>query len=254
MNKSQSPPDQDLKIGDHDQQAPTKVWLGTSKNKIVAIHYACSDVARTPGEISCIVVKEFVTKKTMAFSRADDISEKELLSRFYAYIQRDFERIYVGWNMKNTTFGFPALERRYKKLFKEEPPKPRYIVDLDEVIKKEYGRAYVNHGPHGKLFNLMRLNGITILCFRPGKEEAELYDDKKFFEIERSTNCKVHGIAEILDLYLRSELKTQAGVPMIIKRKLDVIINKIYESPLVKIILIIAAILTIMLFLIYFWG
>ncbi len=232
----------------------SKAWLKSARNRIVVIHYACSSFAKVPIKISCIVAKEFVTRNTIAFSRADGISEKELLSRFYAYVQRSPEKIYVGWNMKDTTYGLPALKRRYRELFRKEPLKIRHVVDLDDVIKEEYGRSYVDHGPHGKLFSLMTLNGISTLGFRSGKEEAELYKIKKYHEIERSTNCKVHGIANILDLFLKSKLKTQIGVPMTIRRKLKAFANKIVESTVAKIILLISAILAIILFVMYLWS
>lgn len=185
-----------------------KHWLNRGRNRIVVVHYACSSFTKSPLEISCIAIKEFVTKKTDTFARSE-LSEKELLSRFYAYVEKNSEKIYVGWNFKDTTYGLPVLERRYRDLFGSDPPKIREDVDLDGVIKEEYGGHYVDDGRFGKLWSLMALNGISMEFFRPGKEEARLYVEKKFPEIEKSTNCKVRGIANILDLFLNSKLKIQ---------------------------------------------
>lgn len=232
----------------------SEALLKSARNRIVVVHYACSDFYKVPIEISCIVAKEFVTGKTMSFSRTDGISEKELSSKFYAYVQRNSEKIYVGWNLKDTTYGFPVLERRYRELFGKEPPKIRQIIDLDGAIKEKHGRFYVNHGAHGKLHSLMVLNGLSTPGFRSGKEEIELHERKNFREIEISTNCKVSGIANILGLFIDSKLKTQIGVPMTIWGKFKAGAKKIVESTTVKIILLISAILAIMSFVMYLWS
>ncbi len=232
--------------------ASEKNQLRSKLDEVFIIHYACSSYHEKLVKISCIAVEEAKPNgKTHTYSRSE-YSEKVVLEKFYYSIKMNQEAIYVGWDFRDTTYGLPVLEKRYRQLFKKRPPEIRDLKNLKSMIEEEYGA--LDHGSRGKLHHLMELNGISADNFIQGEDEAKYFKEKKFREIEMSTNRKVHGITAILRLYLESKLKTQIGVPMTIWRKLKTFVNKIVESTVAKIILLISAILAIIYFVMYLWG
>ena len=47
--------------------------------------------------------------------RFDDV-ERKLLQDFYAFVRDRRDKYWIHWNMRNLTFGFEHLERRYRVL------------------------------------------------------------------------------------------------------------------------------------------
>ena len=135
-----------------------------------------------------------------------------MLSEFFEHINNNPDEIYVGWNLKNISYGTQVLERRYKELLGKEPPIIKNVFDLDGIIEEKYGKKYVEHDPQGKLYNLLRLNDISCKDFLSGKDEAEFYEKKDFRKIEMSNSRKVMGIKKILELLFYNKLKTKISI------------------------------------------
>ncbi|MGA9188301.1 MAG: 3'-5' exonuclease [Methanosarcina sp.] len=91
------------------------------KDKMCIIHYACSDFSKIPIKISVITLLEFKTQKFYTFSILES-NEKEMLEEFYEYIRNHTDNIFVGWNLKNDTYGLQVIERRYKQVIGSEVP------------------------------------------------------------------------------------------------------------------------------------
>lgn len=224
-----------------------------NKDSLCIIHYACTDVTKTPVKIPCIVVGDYATRNTQTFSILDENDEKNVLQNFYRYIQDSPNKICIGWNFKDVIYGLPVIARRYRELFATLPDIIiEDIIDLDDTIEEIHGKRYVDHGAKGKMFNLFELNAISTLNFLKGIDEAKYCEQDNIRPVEISTNVKVRGILDVLDLLIEDRLKTTQTI-----NRCSRIRQKIFEfknSTLFWIIIIIAAILTIVGFVMYTLG
>lgn len=196
------------------------------KNKICILHYSSSSLKEHPVKISAITLAEFNSNKSITYS-IESKPEEELLSDFFGYVQSHPDKVYVGWNLKDISYGTQVLERRYRDLNRKEPPAIKNVFDLDGIIEEKYGKKYVDHEPQGKLYNLLILNNISCISFLPGKVEAELYEKNEFRKVEMSNSCKVMGIKKILELLFDNKLKTNASFLWKVNYKID-------NSPILK--------------------
>jgi hypothetical protein len=195
------------------------------------IHYSSQSLfdAKTDAHsprITSIVVRHFMSGQTVSFSthttaeylrispneveaRYDDI-ERELLTHFYNFVLDRRQQYWVHWNMRNVTFGFEHLERRYRVLTSKEPPSiPVEVrINLNDVLKARYGSDYV---PDPKMLSLMELNGGKVQGFLSGKEESEAFKAKDFIRMNASTLAKVSFFSYVISSALKGMLKTAAS-------------------------------------------
>jgi len=196
---------------------------------ILVIHYACTDIKKEEVQITCISVGDYKTKNTDTFSRRG-FSEKELLSKFFEFIKSKSNICITGWNLKDITYGFPVLQRRYRELNGEDIQIKFQNIDIDDMIEQEYGKEYVPHKPSGKMFNLFGVNRISRQYFLPGKDEAEKGEAGEYRPIELSSNTKVRGFMDVLDLIIDNRLMTTNSI----KSKIHRLIDKILDSTFYK--------------------
>ena len=202
--------------------------LERMKNNIYILHYSSSNMREHPVKISSITLSKYNQNSPVTFSIASK-SENEMLYEFFEHIKNNLDKIYVGWNLKDITYGTQVLERRYRELLGEEPPIINNVFDLDGILEKKYGKKYVGHEPQGKLYNLLELNKISCMDFLSGKTEADLYEKKDFRKIEMSNSRKVMGINLILKLMFDNNLKTNTSIIWKASYKID-------NSPFLKVV------------------
>lgn len=198
------------------------------KDNICILHYSSSNMSEYPVMISSITLLKYNQNTPVTLSIASK-SEEEMLSEFFEHIENNPDKIYVGWNLKNITYGTQVLERRYRELLGVEPPTINNVFDLDGILEKKYGKKYVSHEPNGKLHNLLKLNDISDKGFLSGKTEAAFYKKKEFRKIEMSNSCKVMGINDILKLMFDNKLNTNATIIWKTSYKID-------NSPFLKVL------------------
>lgn len=209
--------------------------LKSVKNNICLLHYACSDFSINPIEISTITILEYTLKKAHTFSIIDS-NEKEMLVKFFEYINKHPEWVFVGWNLKNITYGVQVIERRYKQLLNEEPPfKINSVFDLDSIIQDKYDTS-VSHGIYGKMHKLFEMNSINLTYFLDGKTEAELYVKGEIRKVEMSNVSKVQGMKKIMDLLFENNLKVEFN-------KINKIYHFIKTNPLIGILIFVITII-----------
>lgn len=194
--------------------------LRRAKNKICILHYSSSYMKKHPVKISAITLLDYDNDESRTYSLTSK-TEKEILSDFFDYVQNHPNKIYVGWNLKDISYGTQVLERRYKELEGKEPPIIKNVFDLDGIIEERYGKEYVDHEPQGKLYNLLNLNNISCISFLSGKVEAEFYEKNEFRKIEMSNSCKVAGIKKLLELLFDNKLETNATLLWKVTYKID---------------------------------
>lgn len=198
-------------------------------DRVVAIHYACENfhnVKDRPTAVSSIAVSEasnsgsirdehvFSLANAAVAGESPDTSdlEKELLTRFYAHIEKMPDAKFVHWNMNKSTYGFAAIQERYRYLFGTYPSftfSEDRLYDLDDIIASRFGETYVEHP---KLRILCNVNNFHMPFFKKGTDEVEALEAGNYGLIERSCAEKANIIAKLLMLYASGRLKTRHSV------------------------------------------
>jgi hypothetical protein len=211
-------------------------------NGIYIIHYSCEsflDVKQGSPTIVSIAIKELCSGQILTFALSDFVTEEHMLESYFQFLNNNREKLFVHWNMNDTVYGFEAIRNRYKQLTKKQGISipGGQLFDLDDLVEKKYGKRYA---AHPKLYNLAQINRYSILGFRTGKDEAELFKQSAYFENKLSTIRKVNIIANILEDLLSDKLLTN-------NRKFATIIRRIEENSTYKLLAIIVTVLTLVL-------
>jgi hypothetical protein len=114
--------------------------------------------------------------------------------------------------MNRSSYGFVAIEERYRYLFQADPPAsfPQdRLYDLDSILGVRFGDDFVKHP---KLRTLCTMNGFYMPFFKPGIEESKAIAAGDYGLIERSTAEKAHLIALLLLRFASGQLRTQNSV------------------------------------------
>jgi hypothetical protein len=198
---------------------------------VYAVHYACqsfySGQQVTSTRVACISLRHVQSGQVTTFSiaktaelfrmPADAIGdnwnnlERSMLGEFYEFIRMNKGVKLVHWNMRDDTFGFAALEHRFRVLKgrPEEIPEQNRI-DLARVLLELYGDTYVKG--RAKLKALSRLNKLSMADFLNGADEAQALEAGHLRKVQMSTQTKVKLIADLAIMAHDRTLKVQAGV------------------------------------------
>jgi hypothetical protein len=198
--------------------------------KVSVIHYSCESFydlpeGRSP-RITSIAIRKLDNAQTESFSihqiaeicgtglSAAEIEpnynayEKAMLDAYFSFLKINSERTYVHWNMRDTNYGFRAIEHRYRVLGGDP-----YIVqddrkvDLSRLLIDLYGVGYIGHP---RLEKLLEINNIAALDFMTGKQEAEAFENGRYVDLHRSTLRKVDVFCNIIQRSFDKSLKTHA--------------------------------------------
>lgn len=190
------------------------------------IHYSCSDLHQNPGlmraHINSIVLKDFQTGSEFVFdlvnisksmnvvlSIQNEIDvEKELLKRYNDFIKTHKNSFFVHWQMRNTSFGFQAIENRIQHLLCIVPEiidKDKKI-DLMRVLYDIYGDGF---SVHPIMIDMAKLNNLYDHRFLTGDIEAKEFFNQNYSAVTRSTIRKVSIFSEFVRLIYKNKLKTR---------------------------------------------
>ncbi len=154
--------------------------------------------------------KQFSISKYLYSSDTDIEAEKKLLKEFYQFVaEYRTGYFFIHWNMNSSKHGFVAIENRYKVLFEVEPEvrlEELRKIDLDDIIEDIYSKRYVDHP---KMYNLYNLNNFDLKYFVKGSKEAELFEQKEWYQIESCSKSKVDFLDNVLNSLINRSLKTQ---------------------------------------------
>lgn len=190
------------------------------------IHYSCeSFYNRTDGRsprITSIAVRKLDSAQTISFSihqvaerrrvpfdqieQHYDELEREMLVAFFAHLGGHRGMKYLHWNMRDSNYGFQAIEHRCQVLGEQpfiiEDDKK---VDLSRLLIDIYGVGYIDHP---RLEKLLAKNRIRPLDFLSGADEAAAFEQRNFVALHQSTLRKVDVIANIAARAHDRNLKT----------------------------------------------
>lgn len=197
--------------------------IESKPERYLIIHYSCESFCNLGGKspkIASISIRQFNNAQTNNFSihqysemlnipitdnTYKDI-EKELLTDFFAFIDKNLDKMWIHWNMRDNVFGFNALEQRFKVLGGH----PISIdndrkIDLGHLFKLLYGGDYIGD-PH--IVKLMERNNLTPKYFLNGKDEANTFKNNEYVKLSMSTSVKVNLFSNFLTYALNGTLKT----------------------------------------------
>jgi hypothetical protein len=208
------------------------------------IHYSCESFVdkedgRTP-RITTIAVRYFESSQTKTFSihevaeqknvAIDEIEENydslefEMLSQYFEFVQKHERYKWIHWNMRDSNYGFYAIENRYKVLGGQPIVIPDdKKIDLARNLVNCFGRGYIENP---RMEKLVDKNHLTKLGFLTGKEEAEAFENKQYIRLRNSTLRKVDLFYSIVVSAAEGKLQTNAKW----KEIYGVSIQGIYEA------------------------
>jgi hypothetical protein len=201
-------------------------YIEDKPEKYLIIHYSCESFFNLEGKspkIASISVRQFNNAQTNNFSIHQyaeflhiKISsetykqiEEKLLKDFFKFVDKNSEKIWIHWNMRDSSFGFNALEHRFKVL----GGTPTVIdndkkIDLGHLFKLYFGEGYIEN-PH--IESLMNLNEFNPKNFLNGKNEAIAFDKSEYVKLSLSTSSKVNLFSSFITAATNNSLKTNVS-------------------------------------------
>jgi hypothetical protein len=195
----------------------------------LVIHYSCESFydrennPKTP-RITSIAIRNLDSAQTVSFSihliaeqsgllesieEHYDALEKKMLEEYFEFILKKEHCKWLHWNMRDSNYGFVALENRLKALGGTPRSLPeKNLYDLSRILKGIYGVGYINHP---RIESLMKKNNITSLDFLSGAQEAEAFVSMQFVRLHQSTLRKVNVFANFAERAYSGNLKTRAS-------------------------------------------
>lgn len=196
--------------------------LVANSDAVFIVHYACQSFTKNDGasaRVASIAIRNFQSGNTVSYSihqeielnryqRNFDALEKSMLEKFFSFIRENKGATFVHWSMRDNTYGFPALEHRYRVLGGSPYELSDHRkLDLALVLMSIYGNNYI---PKPSFENLAKRNKLTVANFIPGGQEPHFFEQGEFRAVLQSNLCKVTLIADILQLAADRTLKTDA--------------------------------------------
>jgi hypothetical protein len=205
----------------------------SEKSTTYFIHYSCESFENLNGNtprIASISLMNFESLQIISFSihleaqiqgfdfkklndKEFNLCEKLMLNNYYKFLKENNSSNYVHWLMNTPTYGFEAINNRYK-ILKEKPTniKDHLKINLTEVLCLIYGYDYELDKPDGRLIQLCKRNNISPLGLLTGSEEAELFHKRDWLTLSNSTNAKVKSLLYIIRKHNKKELKTKSNI------------------------------------------
>ncbi len=215
----------------HGKARKTLKLLFENTEKVSVIHYSCESFYNLPEgrspRITSIAIRKLHNAQTESFSihqvaelkgtglSATEIEpyfneyERTMLDGYFSFLKTNNERTYVHWNMRDTNYGFRAIEHRYRVLGGDP-----YIVqddrkvDLSRLLIDLYGASYIGDP---RMEKLMVKNDIAALDFMTGAQEAEAFENGKYVDLHRSTLRKVDVFCNLAQRAFDKSLKTNSS-------------------------------------------
>ena len=198
--------------------------IDANPQNYLIIHYSCESFygindGHSP-RITSIAVYDFSTAQTDSFSihkmaerhhvamsdiecRYDEL-ERAMLEEFFAYAKEHPTFYWVHWNMRDSNYGFKAIEHRYSVLGGEPYKIPDdHKIDLARQLINCYGVGYAEHP---RMEKLLKQNSIGVKDYLTGQEEADAFATHEYVKLHMSTLRKVDLFANILNRAINNTL------------------------------------------------
>ena len=232
------------------------------RQKVIVIHYSCESFynrrEETSPRITSIAVRNLATAQTESFSihqlaerkgKLDDMKvlydelENQILREFFEYAKGRLDYTWLHWNMRDSNYGFAALEHRFQVHGGQPAEIPDVCRrDLSRLLLELYG---VNDIGHPRLESLVKKNDMSDRDFLNGEDEAKAFVDGRYVDLHRSTLRKVDVISDIANRAADGTLKTDARPIEIYGSYLAFAVAKAKEHWVISLIGILGAIASV---------
>lgn len=213
------------RIADRKQALETLKEIDKDKKNYMIIHYSCeSFFDKNDGHsprITSIAVRKFDDGQTDLFAihkeseikhinfdniqNEYDVLEKEMLQNFFEFLEKNENKKWIHWNMRDSNYGFKAIEHRFKVLggvpFKINDQNK---IDLSQLFINLYGKEYIDNP---RIVKLKELNNIHQQGFLNGKDEADAFKKQEYIKLSMSTAAKVNLFSNFLRQSIDNRLK-----------------------------------------------
>lgn len=212
------------RYNDLKNSAKTLKEIDVNKKDYLIIHYSCeSFYDKTDGyspRITSIAIRNFATFQTELFAihkiaeikkipfneitnHYDDL-EKEMLKRYFKFVDRNKSKKWLHWNMRDSNYGFKAISHRAEVLgVKSEDIDDDKKIDIASLFIQRYGKGYAKNP---RIENLLKINHISPKDFLPGKDEAAAFENQEYIKLGMSTASKVDVFSNFLNLAIDNKL------------------------------------------------
>lgn len=202
--------------------------ISANPSNALIIHYSCEGLSDHPdgrsNRITSIAIKQFDNGQTESFSlhreaelagipydkiaESFDQLEASMLGGFYAFIRKHPNHKWIHWNMRDSAYGFQAIDHRAEVLkVSSVVVEDKHKIDLSRSLINIFGKNYIGHPRQQKI---LQLNNVSLLDFLTGEQEALAFVEGRFTAMHRSTLRKVACHEELLRLTISDRLKTNS--------------------------------------------
>lgn len=135
-----------------------------------------------------------------------DSLEKTMLDEFHQFVNAHKRYKWVHLNMRNVNFGFEAISHRYMALGGNSIEiDDNTKIDVGRLLSDMYGPNYIDHP---RIEKLCIKNGLTMIHFLNGGDEADAFKDGEYVKLHQSTLRKVENLHLIIEKAYEGTLKT----------------------------------------------
>lgn len=181
-----------------------------------------------------------------------DVAERRMLDKFYAFVREHKNHFWFHWNMRNSMFGFSALENRQRELGGRVTAVPdQFRVDLADRMIDIYGDSYAN--PTNRLRSLAEVNGINVSYLIDGPEQGLVLESKDFAAGTRSLLNRIDVMYVVATRVSQRTLKTKSTFLDRISSA-GGIVRWAKDHPTALAFAIAAPVVTVLLGLLRLWG
>ena len=197
-----------------------------SRNHAYAIHYVGGGFTTPGARVTAIAARNLGTGVTESFeiephlrawginpvqaTEGDlDRAERRMLDSFYAFVRQHPGYVWLHWNMRNSTFGFLALDNRQRALGGRRVQIPEgQRVDLAARLIDIYGDSYAD--PLNRLKSVAMKNGLALAHLVDGPDQAGAIEKRDFAAATRSLHNRIDVMYALATKAHEQTLKTQA--------------------------------------------
>ncbi|ATC24324.1 MULTISPECIES: hypothetical protein [Caulobacter] len=200
-----------------------------SRAHAFVVHYACEGFEKPDRRVTAIAARNLGSGATQSFEMSTmlrragvepakatpqelDQAEREMFKAFYAFVSSHLAATHwLHWNMRDSTFGFAALENRYRQLGGRPVKIPEALrVDLAARMIDLYGDNYAARD--NRLRSLAERNRLVTKHLVDGAEQAAALERGDFEVVDRSLHNRVDLMYAVATKANEDTLKTEASL------------------------------------------
>lgn len=224
-----------MQIEKHKEACRVLSDINKNLSHYLIIHYSCESFFNLPngaspriasiairnienGQTDSFSIHKTAERKSVTFDKINDNYDElelDMLEDYMDYISHHQNYIFIHWNMRDSNYGFKAIEHRYLVLQNRNGKSGNAYkisdtckIDLAILFVKKYGNRYIEDP---QLSKLIEKNQINPRDFFNGKDEAEAFTKQEYAKLHLSTLSKTRVLHSLLLLAIDDKLKTNSS-------------------------------------------